>query len=53
MFYQMNSFMLANEMTQYFRNTSIATAVKQNLDVTMQISSVVVVYFRNIVIVCG
>ena len=27
MFYQMNSFMLANELVQYFRNTSIATAV--------------------------
>ena len=29
MFYQMNSFMLANELIQYFRNTSIARAVKQ------------------------
>ena len=28
MFYQMNSFMLANELIQYFRNTSIATAVR-------------------------
>ena len=27
-FYQMNWFMLANELIQHFRNTSIATAVK-------------------------
>ena len=28
MFYQMNLFMLTNELIQYFRNTSIATAVR-------------------------
>ena len=35
MFYQMNSFMLANELIQYFRNTPIATAVNCPIDVKL------------------
>ena len=36
----MNSFMLANELIQYFRNTSIATAVTMVLPSPQQVSCV-------------
>ena len=38
MFYQMNSLMLANELIQYIRNTSIATAVIDNCAIRWPLS---------------